>query len=162
MLREIRNSCFWRKSNQSWFFLLCKPQRSRCLCDVCNRTLRNNRPGAGSWSCCSRSLALATYWSQLMSVQRCEPVPSSELLSHAMPLFSPTSPRLIFAHSVHVAAVAAAATQIKDISQDPSPMSGHPWATSHRPGCWADSVGLFPKEQCCFGLLHKCTSLCHS
>lgn len=35
------------------------------------------------------------------------------------------------------------AAHVKGILQDPSPTSGHPWATLHRPGCLADAVGLF-------------------
>lgn len=34
---------------------------------------------------------------------------------------------------------------MKGVLQDPSPTSGHPWATPQGPGCLADTVGLFPR-----------------
>lgn len=92
----------------------------------------------------------------LMSVQCCEPVPLSGLLSPAILVFFPAAPRLILARCPQPCLLPSCPH--KRCSQDPSPTSGLPWATLHSPGCLCDSVLAVSKTA--IWILADFTNLC--
>lgn len=131
------------------------PRCSRCLCDVCNLTLYNNPPAwAGSWSCCSRSLALVTYWSQLTSFAV---LWACAAFWTAIPCHSPL---FSYFSKTDLCPPYACVQPPKSNTFHRTRLPCLGTRGPPRAGCWADTVGLFPRERCCFGLLHKCSSLC--